>query len=79
MTAAGCATGTNENRVLEAKSHALKILPVSDCSPWIISRFSANSLIPEIRGEGYPTEEGRVPKWECDYLKEFGNSDSAFD
>jgi hypothetical protein len=44
------------------KSFAAKILPVTDCSPEIFSRFSPNSLIPIDRGgRGVPTLHPRFP------------------
>ena len=47
-------------KIRAAKPSVLKILPVSDCTPEIISQFPANSMIPLDRGEGGipPTRSG---------------------
>src|SRR4029077_7928454 len=45
-----------------ANSFVPKILPVTDCSSWIFSRFSAKPMIPmDRRGGGVPPTTSRFP------------------
>jgi len=53
-----------------AKFFDTKILPASDCAPWIKSRFSSKSMIAIYRrGEGVPGEGAAVPFREIAALK----------